>query len=159
MEKSSAQKAEYKSSNHLMGVLRPQWHPLSWALLAALGESAANLAQPWPLKLVLDSVVRNKPLTGFLAKFPNWFAAQFSGGRHAMLILAIVATLVIAVAGAAFEYTEKVLTTTAGQRVLHDLRSKLYSRMQQLSLSYYDQAKTGDLIGRVTSDVDAIQTF
>jgi subfamily B ATP-binding cassette protein MsbA len=154
MEKPSA-----KTSNHLASVLRPQWNPLTWAIFAALGESAANLAQPWPLKLVLDSVLKEKPAPGFLARFPEWFAVNFSSGRHAILVLAVTATLVIAIVGAAFEYTQKVLTTTAGQRVLHDLRSKLYSRMQQLSLSYYDQAKTGDLIGRVTSDVDAIQSF
>jgi subfamily B ATP-binding cassette protein MsbA len=42
---------------------------------------------------------------------------------------------------------------------MHDLRSRLYSRMQRLSLSYHDQAQTGDLIGRVTSDIDSIQSF
>ncbi len=153
------EKPSVKNPNHLMGVLRPQWTPLTWALFAALGESAMNIAEPWPLKLVLDSVLRRKPVDGIFAPLTSWLSQTFHGGPQGMLVFAIAAVLVIAIAGAAFSYTEKVLTTTAGQRVLHDLRSKLYSRMQQLSLSYYDQAKTGDLIGRVTSDVDAIQSF
>ena len=42
---------------------------------------------------------------------------------------------------------------------MHDLRLTLYSHIQRLSLSYHDQKQTGDLIGRVTSDIDAMQSF
>ena len=42
---------------------------------------------------------------------------------------------------------------------MHDLRRTLYSHMQRLSLSYHDHKQTGDLISRVTSDIDAIQSF
>jgi ATP-binding cassette, subfamily B, bacterial len=144
---------------YIGGLLRPHWTGLSWAVLAALGESIAKLAEPWPIKLVLDSVLKGKRVDSALAWLPAWFAAEIPSDRQGLLILAVTATLVIAIAGAAFSYTEKLLTTTAGQRVMHDLRSKLYSRMQQLSIAYYDQARTGDLIGRVTGDVDAIQSF
>jgi subfamily B ATP-binding cassette protein MsbA len=46
-----------------------------------------------------------------------------------------------------------------GQWVLHDLRQTLYFHIQRLSLAYHDQKQTGDLISRVTSDIDAIQSF
>ena len=46
-----------------------------------------------------------------------------------------------------------------GQWVLHDLRRTLYSHIQRLSLSYHDEKSTGDLISRVTSDIDAIQNL
>ena len=65
----------------------------------------------------------------------------------------------IAATGAVSSYTEKYLTTSVGQWVMHDLRRTLYSRIQQLSLAYHDQKRTGDLISRVTSDIDAIQSF
>ncbi len=42
---------------------------------------------------------------------------------------------------------------------MHDLRRTLYSHIQRLSLTYHDQKQTGDLISRVTSDIDAIQSF
>jgi ATP-binding cassette, subfamily B, bacterial len=49
--------------------------------------------------------------------------------------------------------------TTVGQWVVHDLRSKLYHHIQRLSLSYHDRSQTGDLISRVTSDIDTVQSF
>ena len=42
---------------------------------------------------------------------------------------------------------------------MHDLRRTLYSHVQRLSLAYHDHKQTGDLISRVTSDIDAIQSF
>src|SRR6202011_1348240 len=54
---------------------------------------------------------------------------------------------------------EKYLTTSVGQWVMHDLRRTLYSHVQRMSLAYHDHRQTGDLISRVTSDIDAIQSF
>jgi subfamily B ATP-binding cassette protein MsbA len=54
---------------------------------------------------------------------------------------------------------EKFVTTSVGQWVMHDLRLTLYHHIQRLSLSFHDQSQTGDLLGRVTSDIDAIQSF
>jgi subfamily B ATP-binding cassette protein MsbA len=42
---------------------------------------------------------------------------------------------------------------------LHDLRRTLYSHIQRLSLGFHDQKQTGDLVSRLTSDIDAIQGF
>jgi subfamily B ATP-binding cassette protein MsbA len=66
---------------------------------------------------------------------------------------------VIAVVGAASSYLEKYLTTSVGQWVMHDLRRTLYHHIHRLSLAEHDQKRTGDLIGRVTSDIEAIQSF
>src|SRR5205823_7533473 len=41
----------------------------------------------------------------------------------------------------------------------HDLRCTLYSHIQKLSLAYHDQKQTGDLISRITSDIDSVQSF
>jgi len=50
-------------------------------------------------------------------------------------------------------------TTSAGQWIMHDLRRMLYNHVQHLSLAFHTQKRTGDLIGRMTSDVEAIETF
>ena len=42
---------------------------------------------------------------------------------------------------------------------MHDLRRVLYSHIQRLSLSYHDQKRTGDLISRCTTDIDAVQSL
>src|SRR3989441_11347145 len=67
--------------------------------------------------------------------------------------------MVIAIFGAVSSYFEKYLTTSVGQWVMHDLRRVLYSHIQRLSLSYHDQKRTGDLISRVTTDIDAVQNL
>jgi ATP-binding cassette, subfamily B, bacterial len=46
-----------------------------------------------------------------------------------------------------------------GQWVSYDLRMSIYSHIQRLSLAFHDQKRTGDLISRVTDDIDAIQSF
>ena len=67
--------------------------------------------------------------------------------------------LLIAVVGAISSYCEKYLTTSVGQWVAHDLRRMLYQHIQRLSLAEHGESRTGDLITRVTSDIDAVQDF
>jgi subfamily B ATP-binding cassette protein MsbA len=79
--------------------------------------------------------------------------------KLAVLNFAVLAVAVIAVAGALSSYLEKYLTTSVGQWVMHGLRRTLYHHIHRLSLAEHDQKRTGDLIGRVTSDIEAIQSF
>jgi len=139
-----------------MGLLRPHKRALWLGLLAIAGESVADVLQPWPLKVVLDNVISHKGEHGWLTRMIHRYI-----GRDAMHILlaACVAVMVIALMDAVCTYGEKWVTTTVGQWVSHDLRRALYARVQRLSLAYHDQSKTGDLISRVTDDIDAIQTF
>jgi ATP-binding cassette, subfamily B, bacterial len=137
-------------------LVRPHWRALALATVAALGAGIANLLEPWPLKIVLDNVIRSKPATGWL----NQFILSTAGSdKMAALEFAAVAVLVIAAIGAICSYAQKSLTTKVGQWVMHDLRQRLYFHIQRLSLPYHDQTRTGDLISRVTSDIDAIQSF
>jgi ATP-binding cassette subfamily B protein len=146
----------------LRDLLRPHTKSLILALLAAIGQGIANLLEPWPLKVVLDSVLRAKTSThgptnnGWL----NALIFSLTGGdKLAILELAALAVIVVAFVGALCTYAQKLLTTSAGQWVLHDLRQALYFHIQRMSLRYHDQKSTGDLISRVTSDIDAIQSF
>src|SRR5262249_60875733 len=77
----------------------------------------------------------------------------------ALLHLAAISVLLIAGIGAVASYTEKYLTASVVQVVMHNLRRILYHHIQRLSLSYHDKQRTGDLISRITSDISAIQDF
>jgi ATP-binding cassette subfamily B protein len=140
----------------LRRILRRSWRGLSVAFVAVMIEGGTDLLDPWPLKLVFDSVVGSKPA-------PRWFAALassiFGNSQQALLHLCALAVLVIAVVGAVASYIEKYLTTSVGQKVMHDLRRALYHHIHRLSLSYHDHSRTGDLISRITSDISAIQDF
>src|SRR6185503_15623283 len=136
-------------------LLYPHWPTLSLAFIAVIGESLTDLLEPWPLKIVFDYVFGAK-------RMPDWLAtvvAPIGSDKFSILNFAVLAVLVIAIFGAISSYFEKYLTSSVGQWVMHDLRRVLYSHIQRLSLSYHDQKRTGDLITRVTSDIDAVQNL
>ena len=149
------QLAERKSLT-ITDLLKTHSKILLLGLIAVIGEGVANLLEPWPLKIVLDNVLKSREIHGWLNAF---IQATAGPDRLAALEFAAVAVLAIAFVDAVCSYTEKYVTTSAGQWVMHDLRLMLYQRIQRLSLAYHDQNQTGDLLSRVTSDIDAIQTF
>jgi ATP-binding cassette, subfamily B, bacterial len=144
-------------SLRITDLLRPHFKILLVGLIAVVGEGLANLLQPWPLKVVLDNVLKSQPLhNGWLnQKLLGWAGDD----KLRVVEFAALAVLAIALLDAISSYTEKYITTSVGQWVTHDLRRTLYSHIQRLSLSYHDKKQTGDLISRVTSDIDAIQNF
>ena len=137
-------------------LLRPHAGVLTIGFAAILVEGAANLAEPWPLKIVLDNVLKSKPGHGWLSQVIFSLAGT---DKIAILKFTALAVLAIAAVGAVSSYTEKYITASLGQWVMHDLRRTLYSHLQRLSLGFHDQKQTGDLISRLTSDIDAIQNF
>lgn len=137
-------------------LLRPHWKALAVGILAVIGEGVTNLLEPWPLKIVIDTVLTSRPVHGWLHRL---ILSNVVDDKLRILELAALAALVIAGVGALCSYAEKYLTTSVSQWVMHDLRRTLYSHMQRLSIAYHDQQRTGDLISRVTGDIDAIQSF
>jgi subfamily B ATP-binding cassette protein MsbA len=137
-------------------LLRPHLKLLIIGFIGVLGEGAANLLEPWPLKVVLDNVLHSKSTNGWLN---TWIHSTFGQNPLSVLNFAALAVLAIAVVGAGCSYVEKYVTTSVGQWVTHDLRRTLYSHIQRLSLAYHDHKQTGDLISRVTGDIDSIQSF
>ena len=137
-------------------VLRRYWTILSAAFVAVIFESLTDVLEPWPIKVVLDYVIGSKAVPSWLADIGGFIAGS---DKHSILALAAIAVIGIAIVGAVSRYADDYLTTKVGQWVMHDLRHDLYHHIQRLSLLDYDKQKTGDLISRITSDVDAIQDF
>jgi ATP-binding cassette subfamily B protein len=135
-------------------LLRPHWRLLAVAFGAMLVESAASLAEPWPLKIIFDHVLGSKPP-------PRWLSAWLGTGydRLTLLDAAAIAVIVIAVLGAVSSFAQKYLSTTVAMRLGYDLRQMVYHHVQGLSLSFYEQRRTGDMVVRLTSDIDAAESF
>ena len=140
----------------LARLLVPHWKGLSLGMTGVFGETLTDLLQPWPLKIVIDYVVGSKQMPPGLA---HWFDSTVGTDKLVVLNVAAVSVFLIAVAGAVSSYVQSVTMTSIGQWVMHDLRSTLYNHIQRLSLSFHDQSQTGDLITRVTSDIDTVQGF
>jgi subfamily B ATP-binding cassette protein MsbA len=140
----------------ILKLLKPYSSMLVIAFTAAIGEGIADLLGPWPLKIVFDDILKPKQNTSWW----NHLIQSMAGpDKLAILKIAAIGALVIAIFGALCSYVEKSSTTTVGQWVMHDLRRTLYAHIQRLSLSFHDDAQTGDLLSRVTSDIDTVQTF
>ena len=143
-------------TNTFKRLLRPHIASLTFGVIAVVIEGLANLAEPWPLKIVLDTVMKAKPEHDWLHQI---LSSSIGTDRTALLRFAALAVLAIAAVGAVSNYTERYLTTSVSQYVMYDLRQKLYTHIHRLSLNYHDRKCTGDLISRLTSDIDSIQSF
>ena len=140
----------------VVALLKPHTKSLVIALVAIIGGGVTNLLQPWPLKIVFDVVSGTKPIHGWLRHLIHM---DLGSKRVALLQFAAIAVVGIAVLDAVFSYVETCMTAHIAQWVTHDLRRKLYNHIQQLSLAYHQHVQTGDLISRLTTDIDAIQNF
>ena len=145
-----------KKRLRIRDLLKPHIGALIIGLLAVAGEGAANLLQPWPLKIVLDDALRSHESHPAVTR---WMHPLIGLDKLAMLRFACLAVLAIAALDAIASYLEKYLTTSVGQWISYDLRRRVYSHIQKLSLAFHDQERSGDIISRVTSDIDAIQSF
>ena len=129
---------------------------LTVVLIAMLFETAMSIAAPWPLKIIIDNVVGNQLLPGFLV----WLR-DFSFGEKTMALAGIAAagTVLIALIGAIAGYIDNYYTESVAQYVANDLRQRLYHHLHRLSLRYYDTHQTGNILSTITSDVSTIQSF
>jgi ATP-binding cassette subfamily B protein len=109
------------------------------AVLSLLLVSGANLATPLLIGRAIDEGI---------------------GPRRLGVIFVVVGWLVgLALARAVFTFLQGYLAERASQGVAYDLRDALFERIERLSFSYYDRAQTGQLVTRLTSDVEQIRTF
>src|SRR6266516_4009204 len=98
-EPSTSPSPPHKATLRVTTLLRPHWKAMTLALLAVLGDTLADLLQPWPLKIVVDNVVRNPP-----KKLPGWIGDMvtglFAGDRYGTVNCAVGAVAGIAIGGA-----------------------------------------------------------
>jgi len=120
----------------LLTYLRPYWREVAVALAAIIAGAAAQLAQPYLVKLAIDRFIAVRRLDGL-----GWLAAAY---------------LAILIAGFVLEYVQTWTMQMTGQRIMFDLRMAIYGHLQRIDLGYYDRNPVGRLMTRVTSDVDVL---
>jgi ATP-binding cassette, subfamily B, multidrug efflux pump len=114
-----------------------------WLTFGAIGSllllTAANAATPQLFRWGIDQGIARKDLQVVLQ------------GAGALVIAAIARGL--------FNFGQSFWAEAASQGVAYDLRNKIFSKIQNLSFSYHDQAQTSQLLTRVTSDIEQVRTF
>ena len=138
-------------------LVRPYRWQLSIILFAMLMETAASLAGPWPLKIIIDNVVGHHQLPPWLDHLLRPMLE--GGGKLQVAALVALAYVGIAMLGAVASYVDNYYTESVGQWVANDLRLQTYHHLQRLSLSYYDTHQTGTLLSTMTTDIQTIQSF
>src|SRR5437867_2130553 len=123
--------------------IKPYRAYLALALLGALGETAADLLQPWPLKILFDHFLRNRSLPESISRWAGAFAGP---GTPGVLRFALCAVLAIASLSATASFVQDFCMPRVGHWVLHDLRRRLYWHIQGLSLAYHNERRMGDLM-------------
>jgi ATP-binding cassette subfamily B protein/subfamily B ATP-binding cassette protein MsbA len=130
--------------------LRPVRAMLVGGLLASIANAAMQWAAPWPLKFIFDSVLAHKLLPRWLGWVP--------GGRMGLLEVMAAAMLFIAALLGLADYLSNRLVATAGQRVVFDIRCRLFRHLEAQSLGFHQSRQTGDLLSRLGGDIQAIQS-
>jgi len=118
-------------------------------LLLHLLAVGAALYLPWPMKVIVDSILTGK------TPAPAWLPAE------KLTALAAVCGVLLAMhflRGWLFTWSATLLVR-AGLRMTHDLRCRVYERLQKLSLVFHEKRPVGDSIYRVTWDTYSIQTL
>lgn len=116
---------------------RAGWHLVLLSILQVLLGSLMGLAQPQIIGWVVDRVLEE--------------------GRWQWLLPGALAVVGAALLQGGFRYGQRCTMELVSQRMVAGLRSELYRHLQALSFRYYDQVQTGELMSRVTADVDAIR--
>jgi ATP-binding cassette subfamily B protein/subfamily B ATP-binding cassette protein MsbA len=135
---------------------------LSVGLIFLLGASAMTLLQPWPIKIVLDSVIgKNSAPTvvqWLVSPFQNssWFAEH--PGILLLTVLCVAILVIELLLGACHVVSTYVLNSVA-LRMVFRLRCALFDHIQRQSLAFHDSKAVGDSLYRITWDSYCIQAI
>jgi len=113
-----------------------------------------NVLRPWPLKLIIDNVLKDQPLPDRV----NWIAV-LPGGASPMGLLGWLAgaTVLIFLTSRAISILRGYIQTGVGNRMVYDLGADLFDHLQRLSLRFHGRQRAGDLVRRVTTDSDCVR--
>ncbi len=100
----------------------------------------------------------------FLTALPPWLiqhaidVALPAGNSRRLLILGGI-IIALSLAEGLISFFQQVLSEWISQNVIHDIRNQLFHHLNQLSFSFFDKTRVGDLISRIVSDTDTLKRF
>jgi len=118
-----------------------------------MGEVGADIAQPWPLAIVVDSVLGHRPLRGI----SQFVFGAFSGSSALLLTGATAAMVILAGTSGAFDYVGDRLLNGAGEQMTAGIRRDIFGRLQRLPLDFHAKSSLGELVSRVSVDTNNIE--
>jgi ATP-binding cassette subfamily B protein len=135
---------------HFWPYTRQQRLLIGASMTALVGSMAFRLLEPWPLKFVIDHLI---PIESTARSQPRWVDQL---GTNGLLALAAGALVLFSVMRAVMTYVADVGLFTVASRAVTRLRNNLYEHLQSLSLAFHRRSRGGDLVIRVTRDVNLL---
>ena len=132
--------------------LRPYWRlaVLSGSLTILI--SLAGLLAPWPLTILIDSVLGNHPLPAALRLVPGLAAPT----RHTLLMVAVLAGVGVILLQNGLRVLDGYVQARLGQGMILDFRADLFQHAQRLSLAFHDRRRSGQLIFAINNEAGAV---
>ncbi|MBH5333516.1 ABC transporter ATP-binding protein [Streptomyces pactum] len=121
----------------ILGLFRPYRGRLAVVGLLVAASSLVSVASPFLLREILDTAIPQ--------------------GRTGLLSLLALGMIAAAVLGGVFGVVQTLVSTTVGQRVMHDLRTAVYDRLQRMPLAFFTRTRTGEVQSRIANDIGGMQ--
>ncbi|MEU2541119.1 ABC transporter ATP-binding protein [Streptomyces iakyrus] len=130
-------KEQPRQVRRILGLFRPYRGRLAIVGLLVAAASLVSVATPFLLKEILDVAIPQ--------------------GRTGLLSLLALGMILSAVLTSVFGVLQTLISTTVGQRVMHDLRTAVYGRLQRMSLAFFTRTRTGEVQSRIANDIGGMQ--
>ncbi|MFH8616219.1 ABC transporter ATP-binding protein [Streptomyces sp. NPDC017979] len=121
----------------ILRLFRPYRGRLALVGLLVGAASLVSVASPFLLKAILDTAIPQ--------------------GRTGLLTLLALGMILIAVLTGVFGVLQTLISTTVGQRVMHDLRTAVYAQLQRMPLAFFTRTRTGEVQSRIANDIGGMQ--
>jgi len=128
-----------KTLKRIMVYIKPSSKWMAIAVIIMIAATLIDLVAPWLLRVVFDEGIEKSRIDVVI-----WLAL-------ALLGVQVVKSVCMFVQG----YSQELV----GQNVVYQLRKELYEHLQRLSFTYYDKAQTGQLMSRMTGDIESVKNF
>jgi ATP-binding cassette subfamily B protein len=121
----------------ILRLFRPYRGRLAVVGLLVGASSLVSVASPFLLREILDTAIPQ--------------------GRTGLLSLLALGMIATAVMTSVFGVLQTFISTTVGQRVMHDLRTGVYAQLQRMSLAFFTRTRTGEVQSRIANDIGGMQ--
>jgi len=129
--------------------VRPYRLLTALSLLLTTLTAGISLAEPWPIAIVVDSVLGNHSPPGFV----SWIAGS---DKTAMLVFLVLLSFGLTVLGNGLTVVNNYVGARVEQRMILDFRSDIFAHVQKLSMSFHDQRRTGELMARINYEASSV---
>ncbi|MER7491551.1 ABC transporter ATP-binding protein [Streptomyces pharetrae] len=130
-------KEQPRQVRRILTLFRPYRGRLAVVGLLVGASSVVSVATPFLLKAILDVALPER--------------------RTGLLTLLALGMILSAVLTSVFGVLQTLISTTVGQRVMHDLRTAVYGRLQRMSLAFFTRTRTGEVQSRIANDIGGMQ--